>query len=171
MNNHLICLGMIISPHGIHGAVKIRTFTEYPENISLYGILISDFEKYEINSLSVIGWNLVIAKISHINSYDDASLLKSKKLYITRNTLPKLNISDHYYYDDLLNMEVRLHTLILYGYVVSIDNFGSGDILKILMVKNQQHIMLPFTQDIFPYLNIKKKYMIVNLPEFIDSLD
>ncbi|MFT4327651.1 MAG: ribosome maturation factor RimM, partial [Wolbachia pipientis] len=47
MNDNLVCLGIITSPHGIKGAVKIKTFTEKPENIFLYGELIIGSENYK----------------------------------------------------------------------------------------------------------------------------
>ncbi|MGL9725240.1 MAG: ribosome maturation factor RimM [Wolbachia sp.] len=168
MNNDLICLGIITSPHGIKGAVKIKTFTEKPENISLYGELISGSENYKISSLSVIGDNLVIAIISGVNSRNEAELLRNKKLYIERSKLPQLNNEDEFYQNDLINTEVRLENNELYGHVKSIHDFGSGDILEILVISTKKNIMLSFTKEIFSHINIKERYIVINMPEFID---
>lgn len=168
MNDNLICLGIITSPHGIKGAVKIKTFTEKPENISLYDELTSGNENYKISSVFVIGDDLVIATISGVNSRNEAELLRNKKLYIERNKLPQLNDQDEFYQNDLINMEVRLENNELYGYVKSIHNFGSGDILEILVISTKKSIMLSFTKEIFPHINIKERYIVLNMPEFID---
>ncbi|MDG7056095.1 MAG: ribosome maturation factor RimM [Wolbachia endosymbiont of Meromenopon meropis] len=168
MNTNLVCLGVITSPHGVRGAVRIRTFTEKPENISLYGGLISNNESYEINLVNVIANHLVIATIGGINSFKDAKLLRNKKLYIKRSKLPKLRNESEFYQSDLINMEVRLENNELYGYIVSIYNFGSGDILEISVIKTRKNIMLSFTKDIFPHINLKRGYVVLAMPEFID---
>ncbi|NUY39413.1 16S rRNA processing protein RimM [Wolbachia endosymbiont of Litomosoides brasiliensis] len=168
MNEDLVCMGVITSPHGIKGAVKVKTFTEKPENISLYGKLISDGENYDIGSVSVIGDNLVVATISGVNSRNEAELLRNKKLYIERNKLPKLSDENEFYQSDLVNMEVRLGNDELYGYIKSIYNFGSGDILEISVISTKENIMLSLTKEIFPYVNVKKRYITLNMPEFID---
>ncbi|WCR57777.1 ribosome maturation factor RimM [Wolbachia endosymbiont of Ctenocephalides felis wCfeJ] len=168
MNNNLICLGVITAPHGIKGAVKIKTFTEKPENISLHGKLISGNESYKIDSVSVIGDDLVIATISGINSRNEAELLRGRNLYIKKDRLPKLNDENEFYQSDLLGMEVRLENNELYGHVKSICNFGSGDILEISVISIKKNIMLSFTKEIFPHVNTKERYIILNMPEFID---
>ncbi|WP_088414625.1 ribosome maturation factor RimM [Wolbachia endosymbiont of Wuchereria bancrofti] len=168
MKDNLVCMGIITSPHGIKGAVKVKTFTEKPENISLYGKLISGSKNYDIDSVSVIGENLVIATISGVNSRNEAEFLRNKKLYIERNKLLKLNDENEFYQGDLVNMEVRLENDELYGYIKSIYNFGSGDILEISVISTKKNIMLPFTKEIFPYVNIKERYITLNMPEFID---
>ncbi len=168
MNDNLICLGIVTSPHGVKGAIKIKTFTEKPENVFLYGRLISGNENYKIDLVSVVDDNLVIATISGVNSRNEAELLRNKKLYIKRNKLPKLNDKNEFYQSDLVDMKVRLENNELYGHVKSVCSFGSGDILKISVVSTKKSIMLPFTKEIFPYINIKKKYIILSMPEFVD---
>jgi len=168
MNDNLVCLGIITSPHGIKGAVKVKTFTEKPENISLYGELISGNESYRIELVSVIGDNLVIATISGVNSRNEAELLRNRKLYTERNKLPKLNDENEFYQSDLMNMEVRLENNELYGYIESIHNFGSGDVLEISVISTKKNIMLSFTKEIFPHINVKDGYIALNMPEFIN---
>ncbi len=168
MNDDLICLGIVTSPHGVKGAIKIRTFTEKPENVSLYGRLISGNENYKVDSVSVVDDNLVIATISGVNSRNEAEFLRNKKLYIKRNKLPKLNDENEFYQSDLVDMKVKLENNELYGYVKSVYSFGSGDILKISVVSTKKSVMLPFTKEIFPYIIIKKKYIILSMPEFVD---
>ena len=42
-----VCLGVIGAPHGVRGEVRIRTFTEAPEDITAYGPLIDDVGRME----------------------------------------------------------------------------------------------------------------------------
>ncbi|QKX01405.1 16S rRNA processing protein RimM [Wolbachia endosymbiont of Cruorifilaria tuberocauda] len=170
MDNNLVCLGVVISPHGVNGAIKIKTFTEKPENISLYGRLISNGENYKIDSMLVINDNLIIASIDGIDSRNKAELLRNKKLYIERSMLPRLDNENknEFYQSDLIGMKVRLKDSNPYGYVKSICNFGSGDILEISVVSTKKSIMLSFTREIFPDINIEEKYIVLSMPEFVD---
>ncbi|MBD0391148.1 16S rRNA processing protein RimM [Wolbachia endosymbiont of Pentalonia nigronervosa] len=165
--DRLVCLGIITSPHGIKGAVKIKTFTEKPENISSYGELINGDESYKIDSISIAGDNLVIATLNGVNSRNKAELLRNKKLYTTQDKLPELDNETEFYHNDLIDMEVRLENE-SYGYVKFVHNFGSGDILEILVTSTKKNVMLPFTKEIFPHINVKKKYIVLSIPEFID---
>ncbi|VVC35061.1 PRC-barrel-like,Translation protein, beta-barrel domain,PRC-barrel domain,RimM protein,16S rRNA processing [Cinara cedri] len=166
--DRLVCLGIITSPHGIKGAVKIKTFTEKPENIFSYGELINGDESYKIDSISTVGDNLAIATLNGVNSCDEAELLRNKKLYATQDKLPELDNKNQFYHNDLIGMEVKLENNESYGYVTYIHNFGSGDILEIIATSTKKNIMLSFTQEIFPHINVKKRYMVLSIPEFVD---
>jgi len=37
-----ICLGVVTGPHGVQGAVRIKSFTEEPEHIAHYGPLMDE---------------------------------------------------------------------------------------------------------------------------------
>lgn len=164
----LICLGIITSPHGIKGAVKIKTFTEKPENIFSYGNLLCNDQSYEINVISILNNSLLIATINGVQSRNEAELFRNKKLYISRNNLAKLSNENEFYQSDLINLEVRSKNNEQYGYVRSIHNFGSEDILEISVNSTKRNIMLSFTKETFPYINTKEKYIIINIPTFID---
>jgi 16S rRNA processing protein RimM len=165
MNEDLVCLGIITSPHGIKGAVKIKTFTEKPENIFLYGDLTNDNKNYRINLASIVSNNSVIATISGVNSRNEAEVLRNKKLYIARNKLPVINDEDKFYQSDLIDLEVRLENNELYGHVKSIYNFGSADILEIKVISTKKNIMLSFTKEVFPYINLKERYIVLSMQE------
>ncbi|MBV0899548.1 MAG: ribosome maturation factor RimM [Wolbachia endosymbiont of Fragariocoptes setiger] len=164
----LICLGVITSPHGIKGAVKIKTFTEKPEDISSYGNLLCNDQSYEIDVISILDDSLLIATINGVKSRNEAELLRNKKLYVTRSNLPKLSNENEFYHSDLINIEVRSKDNELYGYVRCIHNFGSEDILEISVNSTKKNIMLSFTKEIFPYINIKERYITINIPTFIN---
>ncbi len=168
MNNKLICLGIISSSHGIKGAVKIKTFTEKPENIATYGELTDGTRNYKIKSTSVVNKDLIIAQIQGIDSRNDADLLKNKKLYVTRESLPLLENKDEFYLEDLINAKVKLINNVNYGYVKAIYNFGADDVFEISTEEQNNIIMLPFLKEIFVHVDAKQKIITLVLPEFID---
>lgn len=164
----MVCLGVILSPHGIKGAVKIRTFTEKPENIAIYDELSDGSENYIIKSISTVNNDFVIAYIEGINSRCDADLLRNKKLYVPRESLPLLTNEDEFYVKDLIDSQVKLINNTDYGYVKAVHNFGAGDILEILVEEHNKAIMLPFSKEIFVHIDSKKKIITLDLPRFID---
>ncbi|AHX04927.1 ribosome maturation factor RimM [Ehrlichia japonica] len=168
MRNDLICLGIITSSHGINGHVKIRTFTEKPENFTSYGTLTDGTNTYKIRIISVISQNIIIAKIKGIISRNDADLLRSKKLFIEKNKLPNLT-NDEFYHNDLIGLSVILENNNVYGNIKKVHNFGSCDIIEICLSDSKKSTMLPFTKDIFPYISVKEKYIIIKPPEVIGN--
>ncbi|QGR02948.1 16S rRNA processing protein RimM [Ehrlichia ruminantium] len=168
MNNDFICLGIITSPHGIKGHVKIKTFTENPENFTSYGELTDGITTYNINTIQVTSKNTVIAKIKDITSRTQADLLRNKKLFIEKTKLPDL-IENEFYYNDLVGLQVLLEDNNIFGSIKKIHNFGSCDIIEILLYKSKKSTMLPFTKNIFTHVNTKERYVVLKLPEIIGN--
>lgn len=164
----MVCLGVILSPHGVKGAVKIKTFTEKPENIATYGELTDGNKCYTIKSISIINNDFVIAYIEGVNSRCDADLLRNKKLYVSRESLPLLTNEDEFYVEDLIGSKVKLMDNTEYGYVKAVYNFGAGDIIEILVKEHNKEIMLPFSKEIFIHVDSKQKIITLDLPRFID---
>ena len=168
MTNNLICLGIITSSHGVNGSVKIKTFTENPQNFTSYGPLTDGTSTYEISIISIISPEVIVAKIKGILSRTEADLLKNKNLFIEKNKLPNLT-NDEFYHSDLIGLKVILEDNNTYGNVKKVHNFGSCDIIEIKLSNSTKSTMLPFTKNIFPYINTKEKYIIINLPEVIGN--
>ena len=168
MKNDLICLGIITSSHGVNGNVKIKTFTENPQDFTSYGTLTDGTSTYKVTIVSIISQNTIIAKIKGIPSRTEADLLKNKKLFIEKNKLPNLT-DDEFYHNDLIGLKVILEDKNIYGSIKKIHNFGSCNIIEIKLSNSTKTTMLPFTKDIFPYINIEEKYIIINPPEVIGN--
>jgi len=165
MTEHLVALGVISGAHGIRGQVKIKTFTGYAEDIAAYGALQDSCGKiYDITVTSVVKEGIV-ACVAGVTDRTQAEKLKNKELYIERSRLPAPE-EDEYYYTDLIGLEVYTSEQALYGKVVSINNYGAGDIVEIALPAGET-ALLPFTRATFFQINIKEKKILVNLPEAI----
>jgi len=40
--DNLTCVAIIVGAHGVHGAVKVKSFTQVPEDFSIYGPLLGE---------------------------------------------------------------------------------------------------------------------------------
>ena len=164
-----MCVGQIGAPHGVRGLVVIRSFTEVPEDITAYGTLTTDDGapvSLQIQGAKKSGH---IAAISGISTREAAQRFKGVKLYAARSQLPKTREGE-YYHADLIGIEARDregHTL---GRVVAIHDFGAGDLIEIDPGTGKT-VLISFTQDTVPVVDIASAHMIVNVSpdEFPDA--
>src|SRR5580704_3876451 len=86
-----VCLGIVGAPHGVRGAVRIKTFTDEPEAIARYGALEDESGERHF-TLRVIGAakgdGMVIAQITGVADRDRAEALRGLRLYAPRAVLP-----------------------------------------------------------------------------------
>ena len=157
-----ICLGAIVGVHGIRGEVKVKSFTEYAEDIDTYGPLENEdgTERFE---LKVNGHSkeLLRVKIKGIDDRTKAESLIGTRLYAKREVLPELEGKDEFYQADLIGLEVRLADGSVAGKVVGMYNFGAGDLLEIKPKACKATELLPFTKSYVPEINLKDGYIIV----------
>lgn len=122
---NLICLGQIAAAFGIKGQVKVKIFTNTPENLIKYGSLVNEKqEPVSITSLAIKSPNTAIASISGVITRNQAELLKGTKLFIFDNQLPPPS-EDEVYFEQLIGLPLIANEKIL-GHVVGVFDFGAG---------------------------------------------
>ena len=159
-NKHLVELGVITSAHGIKGAVKVKTFTQEPENLLAYGPLQDQNGLvYAMRILEVKTTNSLVVQIEGISNRNAAEALQGVYLYGQRDHLPPPE-EDEFYHDDLIGMSAETSEGSLLGIVKSVFNFGAGDILNI-RAQNGQEFFVPFRKEAVPFINLSQKRLIV----------
>src|SRR5262249_6737808 len=85
-----VCVGVITGPQGVHGAVRIKSFTDVPENIAGYGPL-EDEAGTRRFTLCVVGMGkgVLIAQLAGVGDRDHAEALRGLRLYVRRSALPE----------------------------------------------------------------------------------
>lgn len=157
-----ICLGAVVGVHGIKGEVKVKSFTEVPEDIDRYGIVENEAGSRKF-SIKVTGHSkeLLRVKIKGVDDRNEAFALKGTGFYVSKDVLPELP-EEEFYHSDLIGLEARaLEDNRSLGKVVGIYNFGAGDMLEIKTGEDGKSEILPFTKEYFPTVNIKEGYIIV----------
>ncbi|KJV69381.1 ribosome maturation factor RimM [Candidatus Neoehrlichia procyonis] len=168
MANDFVCVGIITSPHGVKGYVKIKIFAKDITQFVSYGTLTDKVDTYVINVISIVSDDIIIVQIQNITSRSEAEKLRNKHLYIKKTKLLPLN-KDEFYHAELIGLKVLFKNKVEYGFIKAVHNFGSCDIIELSLLNKKSSVMLPFTEDIFPDINIKEGYLIVSLPEIIGS--
>ena len=150
----LICVGIISSPHGINGHIKIKYYTENPKGIISYGTVYN--KEREIVNLKYKGISnkLAIYKVENISDRNEANLLKGEYLFVKRKALPKLK-NDEIYHIDLIGLKALNKKSQVIGIIENVSNYGAGDILE---VKNKEKsFIVPLISKNLDSINLKKK--------------
>jgi 16S rRNA processing protein RimM len=161
-------VGLFIGPHGIKGEVKVKSFTEIPENFFVYEefFLGNQTKPIKLKLVRKIKQNLICI-VEDVKTRNEAEKFKNLILYVRRDNLPSLN-DDEFYQRDLLDFQVynlERHNL---GFVTSFNDFGGG--LLVEVEKNKKRFYLPIGKPFLKDINYKDKEVILNIdPGFIES--
>lgn len=157
-----VCIGQIVNVHGIKGAVKIRPYLKNPMDIGHFGPLTDKegHQTFEVSAQSRKG-DFVLASIKGITDRTMAEGLKGLNLYINRDQLPPQK--DGFYYCDLIGMSV-LENGKPFGKVMSVQNYGAGDILDIRTIKGRT-FAFDFSKATFPRIDVSAREIDIVLPE------
>lgn len=140
-----ITVGKIGSTYGVHGWLKIHSYTEFGASILDYSPwYLSQDQEWQAVTLEGgrLHSNVVLAKFTGINSPEEARLLTGKMIAITRSQLPALK-KDEYYWSDLEGLTVINKNGDILGKVSYLIATGSNDVLVIKGNKEQAIPYLP----------------------------
>jgi 16S rRNA processing protein RimM len=159
-----VCLGVVGGPHGVRGAMRIKSFTEEPEAIARYGALEDESGQRQF-TLRITGnaKNVLIATLSGIADRDAAEALRGLRLYAARAALPPTK-EDEFYYADLVGLATVLPDGQPVGTVIAVHDFGAGDMLEIGRDEGQP-VLVPFTRATVPVVDIAGRRVVIDPPE------
>jgi 16S rRNA processing protein RimM len=162
----LVCVGEITAPHGLRGEVRIKPFTEAPEDISAYGEVTDAQAKRSFRFERVrVTKNVVVAALAGVDNRDKAEALRGTKLYVAREQLPEPDEEDSWYLTDLIGLEVRLTDDRVLGQIAAVYDFGAGDLLEIRPAGGGPSELLPFTHANVPSVDIAGGRVTIVPPE------
>jgi len=160
-----VCLGIVGAPHGVRGAVRIKTFTDEPAAISRYGAL-EDESGDRRFTLRVIGSakgdGIVVARISGVADRDRAEALRGLRLYASRAVLPPTE-EDEFYHADLVGLAAVLSDGTQIGRIVAVHDFGAGDVIEVAR-DHGQPVVVPFTRAAVPVVDIAGGRVVLDPP-------
>lgn len=163
-----LLLGVIVGAKGIKGEVRVKTFTERPEDIAAYGAL-KDAAGQTTYKLKVIGLSkgLPVVRIKGISDRNQAEALKGTELYVSRSELPEVSDEDEFYYADLVGMQAVFKDGESFGIIAGVHDFGAGDMLEIIPEGKAESssVLVPFTMEMVPEVNMAAGQVVLNLSD------
>jgi len=163
-SDKLICVATIAGAFGVKGEVKLKSFTDNPEDCAKYGPLYNEAGQVILTPQSHRMVKKAIAiKATEIKTREAAEALKSTKLYVRRSVLPDTE-EDEFYFTDLVGLEVKSTDGKRVGTVSAVHEFGAGDMLEI-KPKDSASFFHPFTKLAVPKVDIKAGRIIIKIIE------
>lgn len=163
-----LLMGVITGSRGIRGEVKVKSFTEYPEDIASYGPL-TDKTGDKVFNLKLVGMakGQPVIKFKGVNDRNASDALKGQELYLERDKLPAPDDENAFYHMDLIGLEVKIKDGDRFGDILRVFDFGAGDMLEIQPEGKgaKAAVFVPFTMDMVPTVDIQGGFVEIDLPE------
>ena len=158
-----ICVGAIAGAHGVRGLVRVKSFTERPEDITAYGPL-TDASGQRCFEISLTGHarDMLLARIAGVSDRDQAADLRGTRLYVARAALPDPE-ADEFYHADLVGLRAETPEGVVLGQVSAVHTFGGNDVLEIAPDAGET-ILVPFTRQAVPEVDLAAGRVVVDSP-------
>ncbi|GLQ21125.1 ribosome maturation factor RimM [Algimonas porphyrae] len=166
--NSLTCVAAIAGAHGVHGNVKIKSFTADPTAFAAYGPLLND--KGEIlftpKSARPVSRFFSLA-VKERYTREALEAMKSTKLFVPRDVLPETDEGE-FYYSDLVGLRVDTVAGETVGTVQAVHEFGAGDTLEIKLPEGPSFYH-PFTLEAVPQVDLDNEVILVVIEDAIEA--
>ncbi len=142
MSARPVTLAVVTGAHGVAGEVRLKVFAEdLSAHVSFNGGALTA-QAIRITPQGAI------ARFAEIADRTAAEGLRGTELTVPRDALPPLGKGE-YYHADLLDLPATAEDGTLLGTVVSIDNFGAGDVIEIARPDGKR-FMVPMNAQAVP---------------------
>jgi 16S rRNA processing protein RimM len=172
MDKDHILVGRFGAPHGVKGEIRLKSFTSDPAAIKTYAPLLdaSGARRFAITALRLVKGDLFVARVAGIDDRAAAAGLTNVALYLPRDALPEA-AGEEFYLADLIGLAAVDAAGGFIGRVVNVLNYGGGDILEISPVAGGETLLLPFTKEVVPDIDMKAGRITLAPPAEIDGED
>lgn len=160
----MACVAAIAGAHGVHGNIKVKSFTADPLAFANYGPLFSSegVKLFTPRNARPVGRFFSLA-VEEKLSREAIEAMKSTKLFVPRNALPETE-EEEYYYSDLLGLSVEDQDGTSVGIVQAVHEFGAGDTLEIKPPSGPSFFH-PFTLAHAPTVDLKGRRIVILIEE------
>ena len=159
-----VCVGVIVGAHGIRGEVRVKCFTDQPEDLGSYGPVQDESGQRRFKlRIKGVSKGLALVALNGVVDRNQAEALKGVKLYVDRSFLPALD-EDEFLVADLVGCNAVSPSGEPLGAVSNVFDFGAGELLEI--VGKDGAIMVPFTRAAVPQVDIGARLVVVEPPVF-----
>ncbi|MBO7310247.1 MAG: 16S rRNA processing protein RimM [Clostridia bacterium] len=166
-NKYIEC-AKIINTHGCHGAVKLESWCNSPDDLALlkkiYFFVNGEYQQRKIKKASVFK-QFVIAELENVNDMDAALALKNTVVYAQRADF-KLDEGEYFIADLVGLCVVDADTGKEYGKIKEIINRGASDIY-VVQTENSER-MIPAVDEFIIRVDITKGVFVKTIPGLLD---
>ena len=170
-HNEWLIVGLITSPQGVIGKVKVKSLSDFEERFTKPGKRWlqkgNDTPKeFELTSgFKKPGKESFIIKFREITYRNQAEKLKGYKVLVKVDSIPELN-NDEFHLTELMDLKVKIldqNQLKIIGKIINLEN-EKNNLLVIQLFRNDKKVLIPFVKEIVPVVDIKNKFIIISPP-------
>jgi|TARA_B110000459_G_scaffold22206_1_gene21374 16S rRNA processing protein RimM len=166
-----VAIGEVVSPSGFKGQFKIKSFTEKKDDFFKYGpISISD-KFVDINLVKIkSSKDMFVVSYDKITTKEEAEEIRGATILVDRERLPAIDNTETFYHYDLINMNVYDEKNIYLGTVISIDNYGSDDVIEIKSDVSDSTMLISLNKKFIDQIDlIEKKFLVKNVEGYFNE--
>lgn len=155
------------APHGVRGAVRLKSFTDEASAVFAFSDLYDgpDGRPVTIKKERATK-NGFVVRVEGVSSPEAASALRGVQLWVHRDAL-KPTDDDEYYLADLIGLEARDTSGIRIGSLNAVENFGAEDLIELVLDEPLKglgrHAFVPFRTELVPDVNISGGFLIIDI--------
>jgi 16S rRNA processing protein RimM len=157
-----LVIGEVLKPQGIRGEIKIKTYTDTPEDVKKFGVVYIDGVEYKILSFRVDGNGAAYLGLRGIPDRNAAELMRGKLLEGEREDAPALE-EGQYYIVDIIGLACETEDGEFLGKVKNIQTISS-DIYT--LEKNGKEILFPAVNGVIIKVDIPAGKIVVDKKKF-----
>ena len=156
----LVHVGTFGAAIGLKGEIRINLLTS---TIDVFRSLDHYYNfdqsiKWTFESI-VMRQEKCVALPSHCKNRNDSEELKNQKIFSFKANFPLTELNE-YFVSDLIGCEIIHENGTFIGNVISVDNFGAGDLLE--TIYKDKKIYIPLNNDNVVSVDLEKKIIFVN---------
>ena len=160
----LLQVGVITSPHGVRGEVKVFPTTDDVNRFKkLKNVILDDGKttmEMEIVSVKFFK-NLVILKFKGLDTMNDVEKYRKARLIVSRDNAVRLR-RDEYFIADLCGLEVFDESGDLIGILREVLETGANDVY-VIDLKDGRELLLPAIKQCILEVNVEDGFMKVHV--------
>lgn len=164
-SDELILIGKIRSCYGLKGALIVASFAQSVDSFSEAGIVVAKVSSGETRIYPIESARShrsgVLLKLGGVETREKAEELKGAWLYFRKSDLKRGE--DEFYWFELVGLEVFDRGGNFLGLITRILPTGGTDLFVLNSGKDE--IFIPAAQEVIKEIDLKRKRIIVALPE------
>ena len=172
-----LVVGLISSPHGINGKLKVKSLSDFDERFTKPGT--RWLQKKSENPIEIEltsgfkqpGKESFIISLDGIINRNQSERFVNYKILVKKTNLPKLK-KEEFHLTELINLEVRIlenKKLKIIGKVLNLEN-ERNNLLVIQLFENEKKVLVPFVSAIVTKVDLKNNFITINPPKGLFDL-
>jgi 16S rRNA processing protein RimM len=159
--DRVVILGKIAGTFGVHGWVKINSYTDPPENILDYEELLlgssGRWTTIQLEGGRVTGKG-VLGKLKGIETPEEARTRVGTELGVRRSDMPP-PAPGEYYWSDLEGLEAESASGEKLG---KVDHFRATPAGTLIVIRGEQELWVPFVKERIVKVDLERKRIVLD---------